>query len=296
MGLSECKSVRQRNLESQKKKNRYKMGLSRASLWKETKVLFHPYYWINIILCGSFVFMRLMSPFCQILFGPGKEACELDMRENEILFFLLVIVMVKSRKSGATSTAAAYLASGFIYAKIANLILFFRVDPRMGLVYLVAFLIQAMLLPEPTYKGPENLVYFRATGLDDELKRDPRVTWLVAFYAAWSPACINFAPIFSKLSADYGLANLKFGKLDVGRYPEIGEKHHISTSALSRQLPTLIMFQDGKEVGRIPAIISGQVQKCNFKEEDLVNTFDLNNLYVELQKDKRFKQETKKEQ
>merc|ERR1712004_26575 len=294
MGLSECKSVRQRNLESQKKKNRYKMGLSGASLWKETKVLFHPYYWINIILCASFVFMRLVSPFCQILFGPGKEACELDMRENEILFFLLVIVMVKSRKSGATATA--YLASGFIYAKVANLILFFRVDPRMGLVYLVAFLIQAMLLPEPTYKGPENLVYFRATGLDDELKRDPRVTWLVAFYAAWSPACINFAPIFSKLSADYGLANLKFGKLDVGRYPEIGEKHHISTSALSRQLPTLIMFQDGKEVGRIPAIISGQVQKCNFKEEDLVNTFDLNNLYVELQKDKRFKQETKKEQ
>ena len=94
------------------------MGLSRASLWKETKVLFHPYYWINIILCASFVFMRLVSPFCQILFGPGKEACELDMRENEILFFLLVIVMVKSRKSGATATAAAYLASGFIYAKV----------------------------------------------------------------------------------------------------------------------------------------------------------------------------------
>ena len=53
------------------------------------------------------------------------------------------------------------------------------------------------------------------------------------------------------------------------------------------------MFQDGKETGRIPAIISGQVQKCNFKEEEVVNTFDLNNLYTELQKDKRFKQETK---
>ena len=80
-----CKSVRQRK----PKKKIFKMGLSRASLWKETKVLFHPYYWINIILCASFVFMRLVSPFCQILFGPGKEACELDMRENEILFFSL---------------------------------------------------------------------------------------------------------------------------------------------------------------------------------------------------------------
>ena len=82
----------------------------------------------------------------------------------------------------------------------------------MGLVYLFVFLMQAMLLPEPTYKGPENLVYFRATGLEDELKRDPRITWLVTFYAAWSPACINFAPIYSKLSANYGLPNLKFGK------------------------------------------------------------------------------------
>ena len=55
-----------------------------------------------------------------LIFGSlcKKDACELDMRENEILFFLLIIIMVKSRKSGATHTAAAYLASGFIYAKV----------------------------------------------------------------------------------------------------------------------------------------------------------------------------------
>jgi hypothetical protein len=53
-----------------------------------------------------------------ILVHCVKDACELDMRENEILFFLLIIIMVKSRKSGATHTAAAYLASGFIYAKV----------------------------------------------------------------------------------------------------------------------------------------------------------------------------------
>ena len=53
----------------------------------------------------------------------------------------------------------------------------------------------------------------RATSIDEEIKRDPRVTWIVAFYAAWSPNCINLAPIFSKLSAEYGLPNLKFGKV-----------------------------------------------------------------------------------
>ncbi len=53
-----------------------------------------------------------------MLFGPAADECELDMRENEILFFLLIIVMIKSRKTGATHSAAAYLASGFGYAKV----------------------------------------------------------------------------------------------------------------------------------------------------------------------------------
>ena len=93
---------------------------------------------------------------------------------------------------------------------------------------------------------PENITYFRANGLDDELRRDPRVTWLVTFYAAWSPSAVNFQPVFSKISADYGLPNLKFGKMDAGRYPDVAEKHHVSTSALTRQLPTVIMFQVSK--------------------------------------------------
>ena len=47
----------------------------------------------------------------------------------------------------------SYFASGFVYAKVANLVLFFRADPRLGLVYLLLFILQGMLLPEPTYKG-----------------------------------------------------------------------------------------------------------------------------------------------
>jgi hypothetical protein len=59
-----------------------------------------------------------------------------------------------------------------------------------------------MLLPEPTYSGPENVVYFRtAAGLEEELQRDKRITWLVEFYTVWNPSCTNFAPIFAQLSA-----------------------------------------------------------------------------------------------
>lgn len=260
---------------------------------REIHQLIHPYYWINLILCLSFLTLRLIDPICHWTFGDTweskkQEDCELDMRENEVLFFLLIVIMIRSRKTGSTATVTSYLSSGFVCAKGANMLLFFRKDPRYGLIYLFLFVLQAMLLPEPTYKGPENITYFRANGLDDELRRDPKVTWLVTFYAAWSPSAVNFQPVFSKISADYGLPNLKFGKMDAGRYPDVAEKHHVSTSALTRQLPTVIMFQEGKEVGRVPAIISGKVQKFMFKEEDVVQAFDLNNLYAEAKKDKRY--------
>lgn len=258
---------------------------------------------INLLLGTSFLFLRLVPPVCYYVFGKSggseigrrPEDCELDMRENEILFFLLIVVMIRSRKTGASNSMTSYLASGFVYAKVANLILFFRTDPRYGLLYLLCFTLQAMLLPEPTYKGPESIVYFRAAGLDDELTRDPRVTWLVTFYAAWSPACVNFSPMFSQMSAQYSLPNLKFGKIDVGRYPDVAQKYHISTTSLTRQLPTVILFQEGKEAGRVPAIISGKVQKFIFKEEDLVNVFDLNNIYSECKKDKRYTAQLKQQ-
>ena len=34
--------------------------------------------------------------------------------------------------------------------------------------------------------------------------------------------------------------------------PELAKRFNINTSAVSRQLPTLILFEDGKEVNRFP--------------------------------------------
>jgi hypothetical protein len=48
---------------------------------------------------------------------------------------------IRSRKIGSMSMVS-YLSSAFIYAKVANLVLFFRADPRMGLVYLLLFVTQ----------------------------------------------------------------------------------------------------------------------------------------------------------
>lgn len=65
----------------------------------------------------------------------------------------------------------------------------------------------------------------------------------------------------------YDLDNLKFGKIDVGRYPEAAAKYHVNDSSLSKQLPTIILFKDGKEAVRRPMVDSkGKLVKFFFTE------------------------------
>lgn len=88
-----------------------------------------------------------------------------------------------------------------MFGKIGSTVLFFYSDPIYGVIYSVICLIQLLVLPEPSYKGPENIVYFKPADLEEELKSKPRTTWLIEFYAAWNPACIDFASHFSEISS-----------------------------------------------------------------------------------------------
>lgn len=176
-----------------------------------------------------------------------------------------------------------YLTSSFLYTKLANLILWFYSDIKAGILYGVFFILFALLLPEPTYSGPDNVIYFRQpNSLDEELEKDKRITWLVTFYTTWNPACVTFAPIFAQMSNEYSLDNFKFGKVDIGRLPDIGKKYHVSDSSLSRQLPTVILFKNGKEVCRRPYSDSkGKLVKFFFSEDNVKAAFDLSHTFKE---------------
>lgn len=251
-------------------------------LKKDLTLLTKPYYWVNILLSISYLTAKKAPGICSYLFPSKENECELDSRETEILFFLGIVVMIRTRKTGSV-TMINYLTSSFIYTKIANLILWSYADYLYGIAFFVVFVVSALVLPEPTYSGPENVTYFRTeNGLDDELQNDKRINWLVTFYTVWNPSCVNFAPIYSELSSEYHLDNLRFGKVDVGRFPETGKKHHVSDSSLSRQLPTIILFKEGKEVLRRPGIDgNGKLQKFFFSKDNVKAAFNLNNLYKE---------------
>lgn len=226
----------------------------------------------------SYVTCKRTGIICNFLF-PSSD-CELDSRETEILFFLIIVVMLRTRKAGSV-TMVNYLSSSFVYTKIANLILWFYADIRYGLPYGAILILSALLLPEPTYMGPEHVTYFRGPQvLDDELKHHKSTTWIVCLYAAWHPACVNFAPVFAELSASYSLDNLKFGKLDVGRYPEAAAKYRVQDGPTSRQLPTVLVLSEGQEKMRRPqADHTGKLQKFLFSKDNVKAAFDLDGIY-----------------
>ncbi|KAH1170864.1 hypothetical protein KIL84_006482 [Mauremys mutica] len=130
----------------------------------------------------------------------------------------------------------------------------------------------------------------------EELERDKRVTWIVEFFANWSNECQSFAPIYADLSLKYNCTGLSFGKVDVGRYPDVSTRYKVSTSPLTKQLPTLILFQGGKEVMRRPQIDKkGRAVSWTFSEENVIREFSLNELYQKAKKQSKQRDEGPKE-
>ncbi|KAM9413370.1 thioredoxin-related transmembrane protein 2-like isoform 2-T2 [Salvelinus alpinus] len=175
-----------------------------------------------------------------------------------------------------------------MFSKVANVILFFRLDIRLGIFYFSLCIAFVMTCKPPLYMGPEYIKYFSEKTIDEELNHDTRVTWIVEFYANWSPECQSFAPVFADLSLKYNCAGLRFGKIDAGRYGEVAQRYKVSTSPLAKQLPSLVLFQSGREVMRRPMVDN----KCRavswtFSEENIIREFNLNELFEASKKIKK---------
>lgn len=67
-------------------------------------------------------------------------------------------------------------------------------------------------------------------------------TVLVDFWAEWCGPCRMFIPVFEELSKE--MKKVKFAKVNITQDEEIAQKFGVMS------IPTLILFRDGKEVGR----------------------------------------------
>jgi hypothetical protein len=110
-----------------------------------------------------------------------------------------------------------------------------------------SFIVLSTIFPQPWYRGPTKIFELNDTAFKEKvlLKKQqqqttiddikgPRITeiiddknddkkekkkveldskyWIVMLYANWSVTCLNFEPVLAKLSIEYDLPHLKFGK------------------------------------------------------------------------------------
>ncbi|MCR8726744.1 thioredoxin TrxC [Frigidibacter sp. ROC022] len=68
---------------------------------------------------------------------------------------------------------------------------------------------------------------------------------LVDFWAPWCGPCRQMAPEFAK-AAEALKGRVRFAKIDTERFPQVSAQFGI------RGIPLLILFQNGKELDRLP--------------------------------------------
>lgn len=69
----------------------------------------------------------------------------------------------------------------------------------------------------------------------------------VDFYAEWCGPCRMLNPIIKELAVEMK-GSVVFGKVDIDVAEKIAEQFHITS------VPTMILFQDGQEIGRIEGL------------------------------------------
>lgn len=70
---------------------------------------------------------------------------------------------------------------------------------------------------------------------------------VVDFYASWCGPCRMFGPVFEEVSKDY---DFNFVKLDVDKANDIPREYGVMS------IPTIILFENGKEVKRFTGFMA----------------------------------------
>jgi len=82
---------------------------------------------------------------------------------------------------------------------------------------------------------------------------------VVDFFAEWCMPCMMMAPVLESVAGNLEKKGVKFGKINVDNAKEASMKHKISN------IPCIVFFKDGKEVGRSVAAVNEEVLEERIK-------------------------------
>lgn len=269
------------------------------------------YYLLNFTIIGLYPITRMFRLFnFYILDVPDEEG---HTRENSIFYTIIAFVVVKYFRS---YSRIQFLSDIFFSIKLALITSYMFVDPRISMAYGAACLLVWLLCSDPGYSGPSAMhevesleefedivgVHFRDDDqgniieeLHERLKkkrnhqqRGPNQyksceMVFAEFYVDWADTCNFTKEIWAEYSLKYQTNRLKFLSINLNKIPRLAECYQISTSSISRQLPTLIIFEDGEEVQRFPPVdkVTRKIPRVlKYGKRELQNYFDLEKRYL----------------
>jgi thioredoxin 1 len=112
-----------------------------------------------------------------------------------------------------------------------------------GALYLMA---RAKMKNIPLAKDSENILTLTDKNFQHQTKNK---LVLVDFWASWCAPCRMMAPVLNEV-ADELTGNSRVGKVNIEEYQSLAQKYQV------RNIPTLILFKNGREVNRFVGIKS----------------------------------------
>jgi len=173
---------------------------------------------------------------------------------------MLVLVLVMRWYRSATMDI--FYADLFFFAKLGILVLLYMIQNYSYLaIYVPLILVVSFMYDQPIYSGKgAGLIKWVTPALFDKLvlnsennAASAKSKSVTIMTASWNPLGNQLTPLFAQLALKH--PSVPFYRLDIGKAPAVAEQLRISLDGSSKQLPTLIMFESGKEKARIPQIL-----------------------------------------
>lgn len=200
-------------------------------------------------------------------------------REFQVLVTGTMVLFVKALRC---QTCESFAMTFFFFYKCCFTIVLFFSNIWAMFWYLNFCLIVWMLFKMPFYEAKNKFIDMNTVSQfeNDVLKGDSH--WVLLFYSPINSDCIGTMSCWADLSNNYTTNKLKFAKINVDKAVFLAQKCNVDGNSYSKQLPSLILYGEGKELKRYPPVgKNGELPTSfNYKVKMIVKYMGIDRIYV----------------